>query len=307
MNEEDLIFLQYQVSTEALLRENDIFCVYEICVGRVLLELQDNKIEFLEYGGSFFEDAFRKCIDEAAAFIGCLKMGAFPASFHHFRALIELYATVSFCILDEGSSAEMLARYERYAELELSRMARALEKGEGCWDFSEDQRKVLRESYLIPSKEALKIFGCKTMEEYENKRENRKSKSWMGGRTMDQLLSTLHESHSKNYEKACNFTHFSALIKGSNSQSWGLPSWWEQVLVSAAKYTFDVYAYLREIECLSKSSIEMLDSILFKLAPLLNAKIVKVHATAPCPPKSAKKLCALIEALADYHERKLNS
>lgn len=262
---DDLAFLQYQVAAEEKLRKNDLFYEYEICSGRALLALQDNKIEFLSHGGSFFEDAFLKSIDESTGFIGCLKMGSFRASFHHSRALIELYATVSFCLSEEGQSKGMFERYERYVELELCRMARALESGVPCWDFSDSHKRILKETHLTPPLDALKAFGYQTMEKYEENLKVRTSKSWMGGITLSELLSKLEGIHGRNHEKSCNFTHFSALIKRSKVLQWGLPHWWEQLLMATAKYSLDIYIFLRGAGCFSETSIVTLDEIYLKL------------------------------------------
>ena len=84
MNSDDLIFPLYQQSVQEFLWKNDLFQGFEICMGNILLSIQDKKITFNNDSdeGIFCEDILRKILDESLGFLGTLKIGAFYPSFH---------------------------------------------------------------------------------------------------------------------------------------------------------------------------------------------------------------------------------
>ena len=158
------------------------------------------------------------------------------SSFHHSRALIELYVSTAYCFSDKGKEQHMLKKYISFPEVFIYQK---LQNHTTFWGLNPEQMGDLKQKSSKPDSETQELFGLQSSK-------NKKTiKSWKGGLSIEDLLKELPLIHSENFEKACHFTHLSSLKKRSDMLSWGFPNYWEQMLVLTVKYAFDTYALIR--------------------------------------------------------------
>jgi hypothetical protein len=203
MKTDDLIFSIYQQDVQDFLWENDLTRSFEICMGNILLAIQDKKITFNNDSdeGIFCEDILIKILDEGVGFLETLKTGAFYSSFHHSRALIELYASTAYCFSDKGKEQRMLKRYISFTRVFIFQK---LQNHTEFWGLNQEQMGNLKQKFSKLDSETQELFGLHSSK-------NKKTiKSWKGGLSIKDLLKELPQIHSDNYEKACHFTHLSS-------------------------------------------------------------------------------------------------
>ena len=281
MNSDDLIFLQYQQSVNDFLWSNDLFQSFEICIGNILLSIQDKKITFQDSDeGIFCEDILKKILDESSAFLGTLKTGAFYGSFHHPRALIELYASAAYCFSEKGAEKDMLKRYISFTKVFFYQK---LQTHKSFWGLSQEQMNDLKQKYSNLDSKTQKIFGLNPL------KDKKTIKSWRGGASIEDLLNELPPIHGENFEKTCHFTHLSSLRNRSEMQSWGLPNYWEQMLIQTAKYAFDTYVLIREKDSINEDGKKIIDNCWSYVAPALLKRLPTLKEITPSPSTFSEK------------------
>ena len=273
--------LQYFAELKKNLYGDPLFLQFEEIIYELRTFLDSKEANFPNSNeGVFAKEVMHRVCEESLAYIGCLEKGAFFASEHHYRALIELYATTVFIAFGKGKKKRFLERFIRYSEIEFYKVYH--DKKSAIFKFPKEILEEYFSQYADLDEELLKIYNKKTKEDLLT------IKSWRGSCSIENLLSELphaKEDYKQIYDNMCLFIHFSAVIKASELERF--PNFDEirkEMLAITMKSVIDIYSYLRGDDYIvtsekffTKEMIKKLDDIFLKAVPDLYSKIVSMQ------------------------------
>lgn len=204
--------------------ESDSYWALQIFTNKLQKLYNDGTIEFASYQGSFAQDVIFKILDANLGLLGCLKSGAFYASFHHLRFIMELYASIRYCFSNESEKLKRMAKYLFFREIELCKMIKRNKEGSGILLSKEITKK-----YENVDDSVLNIFNV-TYEEIETVRK------WHQEKSDESLIEMLGTGFVKHYEDFSHHAHFSSLRFRSDLPTLGFPKYWQEIPMLAFHY-----------------------------------------------------------------------
>ena len=276
--EEDLFYSTYQIEMERILRGNDLFFHFEQAVGKVMLLYDNNKLSFLDSNeGNFAKEVLARMLEESAGYIGCLKQGAFFVANHHTRALIELFASTFKCF-KIGNKKRYLERFIRFPEIEFHKIS--IKDKKALFGVSEDLLKKLFKQYEKLDPELLLIFKKDTIEELLE------IKNWRGDDCgIKNMIEELpyKVTHLKNYDILCLYTHFSSLLRCSETNFFSSFSAMDRLMLAITiNYALNTCFFLQDEKFFDEKSIKKLKEVFFPVFSALSPEL------KPCTSKSNK-------------------
>lgn len=241
INELRLLYAHANNSIRMSLAKNNLFTQFETVVGSLLILVTKKKLVFENSaGGNFCSDMFLKLLDESSAYLGCLIQASFYGSFHHTRALVELFATAKFCLTSTDTS--IFAKYHTYNKIRRHILFLDSKHGSNTWNLSPTDQVFLEKNYGTIDQHALDLFGFKNIEQARLKIS--KSSNWFI--SIGELLTKAGQQHVTIYERLCYYTHFSPLTDRSKQVVIGFPHWTEQALYITVYYFLESLILLRD-------------------------------------------------------------
>ena len=270
--DQDLVFPNYQIAMEEVLRNNDLFFHFELAIGKLLALRRDKELVFEESKeGRFAEEVISRILEESRAYIGCLKTGAFFAANHHTRALIELYSCSAIVDSELGLKKRMLERFTRFPEIVAHKIY--IQHPQRIIHISPEIAKKFMSTHAKLDEELCEIFG-------KDKKTLLKLESWRGGYKLEQLLDLLpaKEVHKRNFDILCLYSHFSSFIRSAKTQEFPeFGSSDERMLVMTIKYAFDSYLCIKTKKFFNEDCMKKLDEAFSSIAPTLVTKLKEGH------------------------------
>ncbi len=224
--------------------------------------------------GVFAKEVIHRLMEESSGYIGDLKQGAFFASNHHTRALMELYATTVLMNSETGKKKRFLERFIRFPEIEFHKIYQ--KHKDSILDIPDEIPKKYFSEYAELKDDLLEIFDKKTKDDLL------KMNNWRGNCNIENLLQILpcSEVHKKNYDKLCLFIHISSFTRSSETELFPtFSSINELMLAVTIKYAIDSYFYLRNEKFFDETSIKKLDEVFSPIAPALLPKLRRLVPT----------------------------
>ncbi len=110
---------QYYAKLKQKLYDYPLFLNFEEVIYELRDFLDSKEISFPNSNeGLFAKEVMHRVCEDSLAYIGCLEKGAFFASGHHYRSLIEVYATTVSIVSGKGEKKRFLERFIRFSEIE---------------------------------------------------------------------------------------------------------------------------------------------------------------------------------------------
>jgi len=241
IQELDILYAHANNNIRMGLAQNILFKKFETVVGALLVLLTHKKLSFENtQSGSFCSDVFLKLLDESSAYLGCLNQASFYSSFHHTRALVELFATARFCL--NSSDTKIFEKYHTYNKIRRHILFLDSIHGSNSWNLSSTDQAYLKKNYGTIDQQSLALFGFKNIEQARLKIS--KSSNWFI--SIGELLKNAGEQHVATYERLCYYTHFSPLTDRSKQIVMGFPHWAEQAIYITAYYFLETINLLRD-------------------------------------------------------------
>lgn len=263
-----LIYCLYRNQMENTLMRNDLFVSFESLISKLMVLSGKKEIVYSESNeGIFAKKVIYRLLEESSGYIADLKNGAFFASSHHTRALIELYATTVIVDSENGRKKRFLERFIRFPEVEYYKIYQ--KHKDSLLDLPEELLDKFFHQYSELKDDLLIVFNKKTKDELLE------MQSWRGNCNIENLLEKLPDkTHMKNYDRLCLFTHFSSFARRSETELFPTftPSN-EEMLTITIKYAVDSYFYLRDKKYFREITIEQLDEVFSAVAPFLLPKL----------------------------------
>ena len=235
--DKNLTLQEYQSEIQFFLQRHQLFCGLETYIDNIISSMKDIMIVFNDDNiGLFSEDILRKVLYESSGFLGDLQQGDFFASLHHFRALIELYASAFYCFSDEGKKRKMI---EKYLYFPKAFFYQKLHVESSYLGLNQEKIDKLKKEYEKFEPVLSSLFNLK-----------KRIRSWRGGLSIEDLLAKLPSIHSKNFEVACHCTHLSPLLAHSKRGLWGFPYYWDYILFDVITYVLDCSLLIVQQNCI---------------------------------------------------------
>lgn len=231
---------EYQTELQYCILGNRLLVGFDVFINNVIASIKDLQIIFDEYDdiGIFCEDILRKLLNESVGFLGDLKQGAFFASLHHFRALIELYASAFYCFSDEGKEKKALEKYICFSK---AFFYQKLQTDSSYLGLSQEKINKLKNEYEMFKLRLGSVFDLK-----------KNIKSWRGGLSIEDLLAKLPDSYTKDYEAVCHCIHFSPLLVPSKRGLLSLPYYWDFILYRFVNHVLDLCSLILDQNCMDE-------------------------------------------------------
>lgn len=247
------LYLNFININQLNLQQVKLYPLLEAAIFEFTKELEKNKTGQLffnpEIKGQFASLTCIKLATELLGFLGCVNAGSFSASFHHLRALIELYATIKWCLKHENSPQEWMKRFVVFSEIEKYRICQDLIKS----PIDSYIAPETVEKYREPRQSWLELFNIQA-------NQLKKINCWYTDININahdrlstnKLIKDLGDAHAlKIYRDACHHVHTCSIGSlATMTRITGFPKYLNQIIFSVSELFIRCLLALIKFQCI---------------------------------------------------------